>query len=319
MTNVTDVRKFEFSPTYLFDSLRFISPKAATISRWERLFDSCSTIFWILLLVSSMLSAIISKVFYNIGFVDKLFAYIALFIGNPVKYVSTNVLSQKFLFAMWIICFMILSKMFANFLIVLSATTLTSTKFINTFEDVVKSGLPVYSFLNMSRLYSNPTELEKIKSLDIRKCKNNIDCIFPVVNNQNCITLCGNGIAKFYYLPLYYRLNGTFMFHLSKQKINLLPLMLLFAKGHPLYEPFCRIFLLSLSNGWMIHNAKTVNKDIEKRYIQYELVSKKMPLKDLTDVFILWFIGMVMSTMVFIFEAIYYVLTNYFSKRVQNM
>lgn len=314
MTTSTDVRNFEFTPTYIFDSLRFISPIPVTISRWERLFNACSPIFWILLLVSSVLSAIIAKVFYNIEFVDKFFAYIAMFVGSSVKYFSTNVFSQKILFAMWILCFMILSKLFSNFLIVFSATTLKSTKFIDTFEDVIKSGLPVYSFANLSLFYSNPTELENIKSLEIRKCEHYNDCFSHMISKQNCIILCGNGIAKFYYLPLYYRQKGKVMFHISKEKINLFPLMLFFAKGHPLYEPFCRLFLLSLSNGWFFNNAKTV-KEIEKKYMGYEFVSNNMALKDLADVFALWIIGVFMSSMVFVFEEICYGFTSCFSKR----
>lgn len=316
LTTHTDVRNFELTPTYFFDSLRFISPKSESISRWERLFNACSPIVWILLLVSSVLSAIIAKLFYNIGFVDNLFAYIAVFVGSPLKYFSTNVLSQKILFAMWILCFMILSKLFSNFLIVLSATTLKSTKFINTFDDVIKSGLPVYSFVNLSHLYTDSIELEKMKSLDMRKCKSYVDCIPHVISKQNCITLCGTGIAKFYYLPLNYLQKGEVMFHISKEKIHSLPLMLFFAKGHPLYEPFCRLFHLSLSNGWLFNNGKTV-RETEKRYMKFELVSKKMALKDLADVFALWVIGVHLSSMVFVFEVICYVVRRCFLKREQ--
>lgn len=315
MTTHTDVRNFELTPTYFFDSLRFISPKPESISRWERLFNACSPIVWILLLVSSVLSTIIAKLFYNIGFVDNLFAYIAVFVGSPVKYLSTVVLSQKIHFTMWILCFMILSKLFSNFLIVLSATTLKSTKFIDTFDDVIESGLPVYSFANLSRFYTDSIELEKMKSLDMRKCKSYVDCISHLISKQNCITICGTGIAKFYYLPLHYLQKGV-MFHISKEKIHALPLMLLFAKGHPLYEPFCRLFLLSLSNGWLFNNAKTV-RETEKKYMELELVSKKMALKDLADVFVLWVIGVLLSTMVFVFEVICYVVRSCFLKREQ--
>lgn len=300
-----DVRRFDFSPTYLFDSVRFISPKPINMSRWERLFKVYSLLFWILLLIAFSISTFLTKIFYKIGLQDNLFAIIAIYVGESVKYLSTNVLSQKIIFIIWIFAFAVLSKLFSNILIVLSATTLKSKHLIETLDDVVKSGLPVYSVGNLSSFYYLPSEREKLKLFEHHYCQDYRTCLRNIIENQNSILVGGGEVFKFNYFPLMQAPKGEAMFHMSNERLNSFPLLFLFSKGHPLYESFSKIFHTIQENGWIPHKLKIMT-EIEKDHTQNQLESNPIFLKDLGDVFALLVIGTIISLVVFLIEVVYY-------------
>lgn len=303
--NSEDVRQFDFSPTYLFDSARFLSPKPLNMSRWERLFKVYSLLFWILLLIACLISLFLTKFCHQIGFQDSLFALIAMYVGESVKYLSTNVLSQKIIFTIWIFAFAILSKTFSNILIVLSATTLKSQHLIETLDDVVKSGLPVYSVGNLTSFYYLPSEREKLNLFERRHCKDYRICLRSLIENQNSILVGGGEVFKFNYFPLMQAPKGEPMFHMSKERLNSFPLLFLFAKGHPLYQSFSKIFHRSQENGWVQHKLKIMTS-LEKDYTQNQLEWNPIFLKDLSDLFAFWIIGTIISLIVFLVEVLYY-------------
>lgn len=298
-----DVEEFDISPAYLFDSVRFMSPKPRNVSITERLFLIYSPLYWILMSTSAILSAVLTKVFFNIGFLDKLLDYIAIFVGFPVKHFDTNIVSLRVLLVVWLFSLTVLSKMLSNILFVLHATSL-KTKVINTFDDVVQSGLPVYSSLDLKKHYVLVEEIEKLNSMDVRLCHNYVTCLYNVIDNQNCITVGGAGIAKFYHLPKLYRQRGELMFHVSDESIFSFPLMFLYPKGHPVYKLASETFLLSLSNGWLINKYKNL-KSIEKRHKRINLQYRyQLSLKEF-DVLCLWVIGIALSLVVFATELLF--------------
>lgn len=298
-----DVEEFDISPAYLFDSVRFMSPKPRNVSITERLFLIYSPLHWTLISTATILSAVFTKIFFNIRFQDKLLDYIAIFVGFPVKHFETNNLSLKVIFMVWFFSLMVLSKMFSNILFVLYATNL-QTKVINSFDDVIQSNLPVYSSMDLKKHYVLAEEIEKLNSVDVRLCNNYVTCLYNVIENQNCITVGGAGIAKFYHLPKLYRQRGELMFHVSEEKILSFPLMFLYPKGHPLYKPASEIFLLSLSNGWLINKLNTI-KSIEKRQKLNNLQHRfRISLKEF-DILCLWIIGIALSLVVFVAEFLF--------------
>lgn len=311
-----DVRRFDFSPTYLFDSVRFVSPKPLNMSRWERLFKVYSLLFWILLLIACIISLFLTKICYHIGFQDSLLAFIAMYVGEAVKYLSTNVLSQKIIFTIWIFAFAILSKIFSNFLIVLSATTLKSHHLIETLDDVVKSGLPVYSIANLTTFYYLPTSSEraKLNLFERRHCNDYRTCLRSLIENQNFILVGGGEVFKFNYFPLMQAPKGEPVFHMSKERLNSFPLLFLFSKGHPLYKSFSKIFYISQENGWVQHKLKILTS-LEKDYTQHQLECSPIFLKDLADLFAFWVIGTIISLVVFLVEVLYYYVRLYIQSK----
>ncbi|KAH1017374.1 hypothetical protein HUJ05_008021 [Dendroctonus ponderosae] len=240
----SDVVRFDITPSYFYDSMRFVTPRPLPMSVWKRLYRVVPQRFWMLLLVATIISSTISKLFYQIGLQDKCFALLQILVGAPIR-LHTSRVSEKTLFTAWLIYFTIISNLFKNAMLIITATSMDMEP-LDTLEDIINSKLPIQSMFDLKPFMDPSSELG-----NVHKCFNNhMTCFNKTAFQQNAITVGGHGILSFYTIPKYYMRDGKILVHLSEAAVYYFYVQLLFTKGHPLFPQSSQIILRSLSNGW---------------------------------------------------------------------
>lgn len=250
-------------------------------------------------MVAAIISAIITKLFHQLSLLDKCFAVLQILVGAPIRLHTTRV-SEKTLFTAWLIYFMIISNLFKNAMLIITATSMNMEP-LDTLEDIINSKLPIQSMFDI-KPFMDP----KYDIGNVHKCSDHMTCFNKTAFQQNAITVGGHGILSFYTIPKYYMKDGKILVHLSEAVVYYFHVQLLFTKGHPLFPQSSEIILRSLSNGWFPNEFSKI------KYKVYLYVHKKSALRsemltfnDLKQIFIFWVFSLLFSVGVLISEITY--------------
>ncbi|KAL1498075.1 hypothetical protein ABEB36_008932 [Hypothenemus hampei] len=312
----SDVLDSDITPPYLYDSIRFVTPKPKEMSFWIRSFTIFPDSFWILLVLTIAISSVLTNLLYNISYQDKLFAFIEILVEHPVCLGNTQLLSKRIFFMSWFFFSMVISTLFRNSLIIINATS-KKTNAINTLDDVANSKLPIYKTFDLKSYYITREEQEKIQYVSMKQCTNLALCFRNVAFNQNSITIGGADILNNYVIPLYFVENGETLLHIADEMIYGFHIHLLFSKGHPLFEQCSTIIISTLSNGWFVKEYKKMKYELSlKLYQKYPIKSKILSMNELSNTFHLWFFGLLLAFSVLSLEIICYYGLVTFKKKV---
>lgn len=307
----SDIWNFDVTPSYYNDTLNFICPVAPQVSIWIRLLSIFPCNFWVKLFSLMIVSALIGKLFYKLPFVKGVLEVLAILTENNIPPTGFRICSARILHVSWLFLAMIAMTGFKSHLSLIMETV-DFAKPLDSLDDIINSGLPIHSMIDLRPYYGIPEEKRKLNLSDVKPCTSFIDCHKRVSEYQNLVSVGGSGLLKYYYIPRFYMKNGESTVHISSEAVYSFRFHLLFRKGHPLFEPCSKIILLSMSNGWF---AKKFSDMKHLLYLKTagkpRIRSKIITLSELSFVFVMWFMGLMISIFVFVCEQIMFSLSKH--------
>lgn len=298
----SDIWNFDITPSYYNDSINFICPVAPQVSIWIRLSSIFPCNFWVKLCSLMIVSALIGKLFYKLPFVKSVLEVLAILTENNISSTGFHIGFVRILHVSWLFFAIIAMTGFKSYLSLIMETV-DFAKPLDTLDDIINSGLPIHSMIDLRPYYGIPEEKRKLNLSDVKPCTSFIECHKKVSEYQNLVSVGGYGLLKYYYIPRFYMKNDESTVHISSEAVYSFRFHLLFRKGHPQFEPCSKIILLSMSNGWF---AKKFSDMKHLLYLKTSgkprIRSKIITLSELNYVFVMWIIGLIISISVFVCE-----------------
>jgi len=268
-------------------------PRVLTVSvEWFRILNELSGNVWFALMVISLLSAGTSYLLADDG---KDLVYVILFTVQPLfeKSWEGHFLSWRgrMFFTLWLFFCVILTTSYTSTF--LSQLTVPSTSdAIKSFEDLVKSGLPVYAHMHKSlaKHYQTLPLFEPIM--------NRTTFIFqrePQTDHYNSAHLVSK-TDSFMYAGRSYRL--------LPEIVDIAHVMPVRMTRYPLYERLFEIaFMRAVQAGALeVRLKNTKERQSKRRRIQREDSRKPISLRSFLPVFVVWSIGYGIAFSVFLLE-----------------
>jgi hypothetical protein len=310
------VQYFEVSDSYFFESFSWCVPHATTQPSWRKVLDAISYQIWIVFCLSFLAESVVvwllskktQKETYYKNYINCLLNLFSMALGVSTRHhPKTQILR-------WICCFWILFCL--NFG-VLYETQLFSVLTKPVYDNQIKSiGEIMENNLQMLFVPNVLSYMEKNYSLNRELYKNSVDC----TDMNACLSqvaydkdgaVCVSTSYTDYIKDSYVTQENIPLIHCFHSDIVTYPVILLMKKGFPLKLRFNKIISQLVAGGFIDFWAEEVFthkwKLEELAKLNTTNTTELLGIEQLKSAFICLLIGLLVATIVFVGEIIYYV------------
>lgn len=309
---------FDQSFSYIQTHLNFIVPRAKKIPHWKRLLKMITPTVWSLYILEFFLVSFLIQFIKHISqmtgnnenlSISNIFTYLFQVVVDTVPLFRARTLTFRFISIFWLLQILIFNAALKSKLF--SALIKTEyEKQIKTFEDIAYSNLNITLDTYLRNQFIERSTIAESIIYDrttLVSYKSTIQTVTEAALDGNRAVMAFESRVKYNSQVLMNSNEEFSMYVVEKPAVNCLSIHVYFVRGHPLYDLYNKYLMNLFETGHVVerHHHTSMQYEINLKlanYDQQKISTKSLNINQLSAVFIIWILGIVISTLVFLYE-----------------